>query len=104
MSSNIGNNDVINISWIGGYGIFDMTNKQANSLNEIVKYYILKYPKIKILGHNQIARKDCPWFNVPLYCEKLKISNKNIYRNIPSNLDLSNYEDNHIKVAKLKLS
>ena len=104
MSSNIGNNDVINVSWIGGYGIFDMTNKQANSLNEIVKYYILKYPKIKILGHNQIARKDCPWFNVPLYCEKLKISNKNIYRNIPSNLDLSNYEDNHIKVAKLKLS
>lgn len=100
-SNNINNNNTINICWIGGAGSFDMTKHQANSLNELVKFYKDRYPNIKIVGHNQIAERDCPWFNVSQYCKKLEIKNKNIYFENHSGIDTSKYGDNHIKVATI---
>ncbi len=103
-SSTIGNSNTINISWIGGKGAFDMTKKQANSLNELVKFYLTKYPDIIILGHNQIAAKECPWFDVRKYCSLLSIPNKNIYNGIVSGMDLSKDKfNNHEKIVKLTM-
>tara|TARA_R110000737_G_scaffold60636_1_gene87427 strand:+ start:39 stop:1748 length:1710 start_codon:yes stop_codon:yes gene_type:complete len=103
-SSDVGNNNTINISWIGGKGAFDMTKDQANSLNELVKYYILRYPNIKVLGHNQIAAKSCPWFDVREYCKELGISSNNIDQRLASGMDLSKEKyNNHTKIAKLTM-
>ena len=103
-SSDVGNNNTINISWIGGKGVFNMTKNQANALNELIKFYIIRYPDIKILGHNQIAAKDCPWFDVRKYCKLLKILDSNIDNRLASGMDLSKDKfNNHKKVAKLTM-
>ena len=103
-SNNIGNNNTINISWIGGAGTFDMTKKQAYSLNELVKLYFERYPGIKILGHNQIAVKSCPWFDVRKYCVELGIPSSNIYEQIPSGINLNKEQyNNHLKVANITM-
>ena len=103
-SSDIGNNNTINISWIGGRVGFDMTKKQANSLNELVKFYQTRYPNIQIVGHNQIAAKECPWFDVRKYCVELGIPSSNIDQRIPSGMDLSKEQfNNYKKVAKLTI-
>lgn len=103
-STDIGNNNTLNISWIGGAGIFNMSKKQANSLNELVKFYQIKYPNIQIIGHNQIAAKECPWFDVREYCKELGILSSNIDQRIPSGMDLSKEKfNNHTKIAKLTM-
>ena len=105
-SPNIGNYNTININWIGGL-VFDMTKPQANALNELIKFYVVRYPEIKVLGHNQIynhpqnGRKDCPWIDVPTYCKKLGIPDNNIEISIPSGTNLSIYKTNSINVANL---
>jgi hypothetical protein len=76
-----------------------MTKDQANSMNELVKFYLSRYPKIKILGHNQITAKNCPWFSVHGYCKELKIPTDNIYFKNPSGINLNNFGLNHIKIA-----
>ena len=101
LSSDVSNNNTINISWIGGAGTFDMTTHQANSLNELIQYYKDRYPNIKILGHNQIVAKDCPWFATPSYCKQLKINSNNIYIQNHSGVNLNKYGTNHIKVATI---
>ena len=103
-STDIGNNNTLNISWIGGAGIFNMSKKQANSLNELVKLYQIRYPNIQIVGHNQIAAKSCPWFDVRKYCKELGIPSSNIDQRIPSGMDLSKEKyNNHEKIAKLTI-
>ena len=103
-AADIGNNNTLNISWIGGAGIFNMSKKQANSLNELVKFYQIKYPNIQIIGHNQIAAKECPWFDVREYCKELGILSSNIDQRIPSGMDLSKEKfNNHTKIAKLTM-
>ena len=48
-------------------------------MGKLVKKYVETYPNIEVLGHNQIANKPCPWFNVPYFCRRLKIPNSNIW-------------------------
>jgi len=100
LSDDVGNNNTINISWIGGFETFNMNKFQANSINELVKFYQTRYPEIKILGHNQIANKSCPWFYIPSYCRQLgNIPESNIYNKSHTSIDFSKLGVNHIQVA-----
>ena len=86
-----------------------MTKEQANALNELVKFYVIRYPNIKILGHNQIyfdpvkKGKTCPWLDVPTYCRELGINSNNIETANPANYPLSKLTTNSINTAKLNL-
>ena len=100
-SNDIGNDNTINISWIGGLASFDMTKNQANALNELVKFYQTRYPQIQIVGHNQITAKDCPLFTIPSYCKQLGIPDDNIYFKNHSGVNLNKFGTNHIKVATI---
>ena len=72
--------------------------------NELVKFYQTRYPNIQIVGHNQIAAKECPWFDVRKYCVELGIPSSNIDQRIPSGMDLSKEQfNNYKKVAKLTI-
>ena len=43
------------------------TQAQWDSLQTLLGGLIAEYPKVKIIGHNQISRKTCPDFDVPAY-------------------------------------
>jgi len=55
------------------------TNKQKQSLEAYVKYMILRHPKIKILGHNQVSHKYCPSFDVPTWLRQIGVLEHHIY-------------------------
>ncbi len=107
-SPNISNSNTINLNWIGG-SVFDLTKEQANSLNELVKFYTIRYPNIKILGHNQMynhptkGRKNCPWLDVPTYCRELGINENNIETANPADYPLQDLKTNSINTVKLNL-
>lgn len=69
------NGITIPVAYIGGV---DSNMKAKNTLNKfqdyslsiLSRYYTLIYPFIKILGHNQVANKDCPSFSVPRWLEE----------------------------------
>lgn len=54
------------------------TPAQKESLIKIIKYLILIYPNIKIIGHNQVSTKECPSFDVPKWLETICIDTKHI--------------------------
>jgi N-acetylmuramoyl-L-alanine amidase len=46
-----------------------------------VKETIARHPNIKVAGHNQFnSGKACPSFDVPSWCRKIGIPEKNIYK------------------------
>jgi hypothetical protein len=53
---------------------------QDMSLEQYVKDFVARHPRIKVAGHNQFAAKACPSFDVPKWCEEIGIEPKNIYR------------------------
>ena len=55
------------------------TFEQKDTLLSYVKFHIIRYPWIQILGHNQIANKACPSFNVAEWLIDQCISTDNIY-------------------------
>lgn len=55
------------------------TPEQKESMKFVVFTMIKKYPLIKIAGHNQFAKKDCPSFNVPEWLREINIPEINIY-------------------------
>ena len=57
----------------------DMSYKQYDALEIYVNYMILRYPKIKILGHYKIDWTECPSFDVDLWLYEIGVSNKNMY-------------------------
>jgi len=63
------NSKSIHFSWIGGYDFKQdgnqMSKGQAITLVDMIKFYVKRYPNIKVIGHNQVAQKACPWFYVP---------------------------------------
>ena len=78
-SDGISNSNTINISWIGGRYSMNITASQINAIEELIKLYVRRYPNIKVLGHNQISAKQCPWFDVRKYCKLIGIPSKNIF-------------------------
>lgn len=53
---------------------------QLAAMEAITKLYTMLWPDIKVIGHNQVSKKDCPCFDVPKWCDEIGIANKNIDR------------------------
>lgn len=67
------------IVYVGGKGGDTRTRSQKGSLEDYVRYMILRHPDIQVAGHNQFSTKDCPSFDVPEWLRELCIHEKNIY-------------------------
>ncbi len=48
---------------------FNYTQPQMDALKAHINHLKRKYPKAKIIGHNDVSNKDCPCFNVGAYFE-----------------------------------
>ena len=55
------------------------SHAQEEALITYVKFHILRYPEIKVMGHNQISSKACPSFDVPFWLRSHCIGEDNIY-------------------------
>ena len=49
------------------------TPEQLAALEKYVKDFHRRHPKVKIIGHNQVAAKACPSFNVPAWLAQIGI-------------------------------
>jgi N-acetylmuramoyl-L-alanine amidase len=78
------NGETRHIVYVGGV---DHNNKPEDTRTENQKFalrnyaydHIELYPVIQILGHNQVAAKACPSFDVPKWCDSMGIYKANIY-------------------------
>ena len=65
--------------WMEYYPAKDTrTPEQLNTLEIYIKYTILRHPDIKVIGHNQVANKSCPSFNVTFWLQSIGVDQKNI--------------------------
>lgn len=55
------------------------TLAQKKAMEQLVKRLVQEHTSIKVCGHNQLANKACPSFNVSAWCEKIGLLKKNIY-------------------------
>lgn len=62
----------------GGKGVDTRTLEQRKALEVYVKYNLLRFPNIKVIGHNQVSTKQCPSFDVPKWLREIGIPSKNI--------------------------
>ena len=85
------NGDSIHLNWIGGATGYDMTQPQAYTLKRLILKYTAAYPEAKVIGHNQVTNKKCPWFYVPKFAENIGVNSSQIdNRNIQGlNLDIA---------------
>ena len=61
----------------GGKGVDTRTAEQTKTLEEYIKFNILRNPDLRIKGHNQISTKYCPSFNVHRFCHQIGLDPKN---------------------------
>lgn len=65
--------------WLKYYPAKDTrTPAQLETLELYVKFMIKRHPHIKVIGHNQIAKKACPSFDVPKWLTSICINPNNI--------------------------
>jgi hypothetical protein len=57
-----------------------LTTSQDSALKSIVFAFLKQYPKAYILGHNSVARKACPSFDVKQKCLEWGVPVNNIWR------------------------
>ena len=69
------------IVYVGGVDANDVkkavdtrTPKQKEALKHYVLDFHKRFPKVKIIGHNQIANKACPSFDVPKWLKEIGIN------------------------------
>lgn len=81
-----------NIAYVGGRTLKEAwdkdtrTDAQKQTLETIVKFYVLRFPKIIILGFNEVPSKsleDSPAFSVGNWLYSIGIPEKNIYKKQP---------------------
>lgn len=51
------------------------TPEQRATLEQYVRAFHARHPEVRIIGHNEIARKDCPSFDVQAWLKSLGITN-----------------------------
>lgn len=68
------NYNSIHLNWVGGATGYDMTQNQAYTLKRLILKYTSAYPEAKIIGHNQVTNKACPWFYVPKFAENIGVN------------------------------
>lgn len=56
------------------------TPAQRHSLAVLVKAWIKQDPDLLVLGHNQVAAKACPSFDVPAWLRSIGVAEANIYK------------------------
>ena len=78
-NAGISNTNSINIALTGGLKWDNFTRKQKNTLSTLLLEYTRKYPSAKVLGHNQIARKACPTFDVRRFAAEAGVKQSNIF-------------------------
>lgn len=49
------------------------TEAQRKAMEEYVKAFHTKHPDVKIIGHNEIAAKACPSFDVQKWLEEINV-------------------------------
>jgi len=62
-----------------------LTKQQLASLEHTVKFYILKFPNIQVLGFNEVPAKkgeENPAFSVAIWLEEIGVAEKNIFKKI----------------------
>lgn len=50
------------------------TAAQLRTMTAYVKSFHQRFPDVKIIGHNQVAAKDCPSFDVPRWLRSIGIN------------------------------
>jgi len=52
------------------------TEKQKASMKKYVEDFHSRFPSVRIMGHNQLAAKACPSFDVPSWLKEIGINQK----------------------------
>lgn len=61
------------IVYAGGKGGDTCTDAQRKALEKYVKDFHLRFPDVEIKGHNEVANKTCPGFDVQVFLEEIGI-------------------------------
>ena len=71
------------IVYVGGVDANDVnkakdtrTPAQKEALKRYVRDFHMRFPQVKIIGHNQVASKACPSFDVPKWLNEIGINQK----------------------------
>lgn len=68
------------IVYVGGYAVDGQTTKDTRTTaqREAMMAYVLdfhrRFPKVRIVGHNQLADKPCPCFDVQMWLKEIGIN------------------------------
>ena len=71
------------VVYVGGVDANDVnkakdtrTPAQKEALKRYVRDFHMRFPQVKIIGHNQVASKACPSFDVPKWLKEIGINQK----------------------------
>ena len=77
------------IAYVGGRTLKEAWSKdtrteaQSNTLEAVIKFYILRFPKIIVMGFDEVESKlssENPGFKVSEWLEEIGVTEKNIYK------------------------